>query len=151
MNAAPLRKVALALSSMHPSDRRWLLGRLPRRWRGQLRSMMTEARAIGATAPDLIAAALDDDLCPASADMPVPTLLIAALDGLSDAWATRMLSSLDTTSAELYLANCHPDRAQVVRAGIAALPGPCPPALADALAAHLKLASEALAESMVAA
>lgn len=151
MNAIPLRKAALALACVHPSDRRWLLGRLPRPWRAQLKSMVEEARLLARVAPDLADAVLEDDPRPLRADTPVPRLLIAVLDGLSETWAARMLSILDAPSAEMYLANCDATRAQAVRARMDAWPGNCPPALAGALAEHLKLASEALAESMEAA
>ena len=36
MNSAGVRKAALAMATMHPADRRWMLARMPETWRSML-------------------------------------------------------------------------------------------------------------------
>jgi len=46
MNVAGMRKAALALASMHPADRRWLLARLPVASRAALQPLVLEVFTI---------------------------------------------------------------------------------------------------------
>ncbi|GLQ86482.1 hypothetical protein [Dyella flagellata] len=137
MNPAGARKAALALATMHPADRRWILGRLPEDWRSVLNPLINEAQLYTALDAELLQAVLADEPSYVAREVPPPDVLIVLLDRLSPAWAARVLAAAAPDHAEIYLAACEKSRAASVRHELDRLPSPFPPALADAVARYL--------------
>lgn len=137
MNPAGTRKAALALATMHPADRRWVLARLPETWRGLLNPLINEAQRYITLDAELLRAVLADEPTYLTREVPPPDVLIVVLDRLSSAWAARVLAAAAPDHADIYLAACDKSRAESVRHELNRLPDPFPTALADALARYL--------------
>ncbi|HEY9131836.1 MAG TPA: hypothetical protein VIM98_08790 [Dyella sp.] len=137
MNVAGMRKAALALASMHPADRRWLLARLPVASRAALQPLVLEAQRYTALDNDILQAVLSDETARLAPELPPPDLLIVVLDRLSTPWAARILRGVAQDHAEIYLASCAKSRAEAIRQDMSRLPAAFPRALSDALARYL--------------
>ena len=137
MNTTGMRKAALALAAMHPSDRRWILGRMPDAVRGQLGSLVGEAKRYTTLDAELLQAVLADEPTHLTREVPPPDVLIVVLDRLSSAWAARVLVAAAPDHAEIYLASCAKSRGESIRHEMTRLPNPFPRALADAMARYL--------------
>jgi hypothetical protein len=142
MNAAGARKAALALATMHPSDRRWILARLPEAWRGALQPLIQDAQSYTNLDAELLQAVLADEPTYLAREVPPPDVLIVMLDRLSAAWAARVLAAAAPDHADIYLAACDKSRAESVRHELHRLPKPFPSALADSLARYLDTAAQ---------
>lgn len=136
MKASGMRKAALALAAMHPSDRRWMLGKLPGAARDALDTLIEEARQHTVLDADLLRVVLDEPVHVAK-ELPPPDVLIVVLDRLSVVWAARILAATAMDHAEIYLSACAPLRAKAIRDEISRLPTQFPSAMADALSAYL--------------
>ncbi|RUL72725.1 hypothetical protein [Dyella choica] len=137
MNPTGARKAALALATMHPADRRWILGRLPEAWRSALHPLISEAQRYTALDAELLQAVLADEPTYLAREVPPPDVLIVLLDRLSPAWAARVLTAAAPDHADIYLAACEKSRAESVRHELNRMPDRFPPSLADALAHYL--------------
>lgn len=144
MNTAGLRKAALAMATMHPADRRWMLTHLPKAWRPALVPLIREARHFASIDADVLQAALDGQGRVPMTDVPPPAILIAVLDTFSSHWAARILAAAASDHAEIYLAACGKQRGETIRQEMARLPHPFPRALATAMARCLHDAGQAL-------
>jgi hypothetical protein len=144
VNTAGLRKAALAMATMHPADRRWMLTRLPKAWRPALEPLIREARHFAAIDADVLQAALDGQGAAPLIDVPSPAVLIAVLDTFSSHWAARVLVAAASDHAEIYLAACSKQRGETIRQEMARLPRPFPRALATAMARCLHDAGQVL-------
>lgn len=142
MNPAGVRKAALALATMHPADRRWVLARLPEAWRGALQPLVHEAQRYTALDAELLQAVLGDEPTYLARDVPPPDVLIVVLDRLPAAWAARVLAAAAPDHADIYLAACEKTRADAVRYELGRMPDPFPSALADSLARYLDMAAQ---------
>lgn len=142
MNTAGARKAALALATMHPADRRWVLARLPEAWRGMLNPLVTEAQRYTTLDAELLRAVLADEPTYLAREVPPPDVLIVVLDRLSTAWAARVLAAAAPDHAEIYLAACDKSRAESMRHELSRLRDPFPTALANALARYLDTAAQ---------
>ena len=136
MKASGMRKAALALAAMHPSDRRWMLGKLPGAARDALDTLIEEARQHTVLDADLLRVVLDEPVHVAK-ELPPPDVLIVVLDRLSVVWAARILAATAMDHAEIYLSACAPLRAKAIRDEMSRLPTQFPSAMADALSAYL--------------
>ena len=134
MNTAGARKAALAMATMHPADRRWMLMHLPKAWRPVLDPLIHEARHFASIDADVLQAALDGQSVAPLIDVPAPAVLIAVLDTFSSHWAARILVAAASDHAEIYLASCSKQRGETIRQEMARLPQPFPGALATAMA-----------------
>jgi hypothetical protein len=143
MNPRGTRKAALALASMHPADRRWLLARLPQAWRGVLQPLIGEAQRYTMLDAELLQAVLADEPTDLAREVPPPDVLIVVLDRLSPTWAARVLAAAAPDHADIYLAACEKSRAESVRHELSRLPQPFPTSLAHALAHYLDTAAQA--------
>ncbi|GLQ92751.1 hypothetical protein [Dyella acidisoli] len=143
MNPAGARKAALALATMHPADRRWILSRLPADWRNTLQPLINEAQSYTNLDAELLQAVLADEPTYLAREVPPPDVLIVMLDRLSPAWAARVLAAAAPDHADIYLAACDKSRADSVRHELGRLPTPFPTALADSLARYLDTATQA--------
>jgi len=143
MSAAGMRKAALALASMHPADRRWLLARLPAPSRLALQPLVQEAQRYTALDNDILQAVLSDDAAHLAPELPPPDLLIVVLDRLSAAWAARILQGVAQDHAEIYLAACAKPRTEAIRRDMSRMAANFPVALGDALARYLADAAAA--------
>jgi hypothetical protein len=137
VNSAGTRKAALALATMHPADRRWILARLPEAWRSVLSPLINEAQRYTALDTELLQAVLADEPTYLTREVPPPDVLIVMLDRLSPPWAARVLAAAAPDHAEIYLAACEKTRANSVRHELSRMPDPFPAALADSLARYL--------------
>lgn len=137
MNPAGTRKAALALASMHPMDRRWMLAQLPGRWKSALGPLVADARRFAALDHTVLQMALANEDSHATIDAPTPNVLIAVLDQLSVAWAARVLAAAAMDHVDIYLATCNMRRAEAIRAELDRLPTPLPAAFAHAVALRL--------------
>jgi hypothetical protein len=144
VNPAGARKAALAMATMHPADRRWMLARLPRMWRSLLGPLIRDARRFTSIDADVLQAALDGQGMVPMIDVPAPAILIAVLDTLSSQWVARVLVAAAADHAELYLAACPRLRGDAIRYEMGRLPRPFPRALADAMARCLDDAGQVL-------
>jgi hypothetical protein len=144
VNTAGARKAALAMATMHPADRRWMLMRLPKAWHPVLEPLILEARRFTSIDADLLQAALDGQGVAPMIDVPTPAVLIAVLDTLSSQWAARILMAAASDHAEIYLAACSKQRGETIRLEMARLPRPFPRALAAAVARCLHDAGQVL-------
>ena len=144
MNTAGMRKAALALASMHPSDRRWMLARLPAGARTLLQPLLPQARHYMALDQDILQAVLSDEATRLAPELPTPDILIVVLDRLCVSWVARILHSVAQDHAEIYLAACMRSRADAIRAEIARLPARFPSGLSDALGRYLADAATAV-------
>lgn len=142
MNPAGARKAALALATMHPADRRWILARLPEAWRSALQPLVHEAQSYTNLDAELLQAVLADEPTYLTREVPPPDVLIVMLDRLSAAWAARVLAAAAPDHADIYLAACDKSRAESVRHELHRLPKPFPSALADSLARYLDTAAQ---------
>ena len=142
MNPAGSRKAALALASMHPADRRWLLARLPEAWRSALQPLIGEAQRYTTLDAELLQAVLADEPTYLAREVPPPDVLIVVLDRLSPAWAARVLAAAAPDHADIYLAACEKSRAESVRHELSRLTQPFPPALAEELARYPDTAAQ---------
>jgi hypothetical protein len=142
MNPAGARKAALALATMHPADRRWILSRLPAQWRGALQPLIHEAQSYTNLDAELLQAVLSDEPTYLAREVPPPDVLIVVLDRLSPAWAARVLAAATPDHADIYLAACDKSRADSVRHELNRLPTPFPSALGDSLARYLDTAAQ---------
>ena len=145
MNQIGARKAALAMATMHPADRRWMLARLPKAWRPVLDPLMKQAHRFASIEADVLQAALDDESLAQVIEIPSPGVLIAVLDTLSIQWAARALAATASDHVELYLATCNKQRAESIRHEMGRLSRPFPPALAEAMARCLNDAGQVLA------
>lgn len=143
MNPAGARKAALALATMHPADRRWILSRLPADWRSALQPLINEAQGYTNLDAELLQAVLADEPTYLTREVPPPDVLIVMLDRLSPAWAARVLAAAAPDHADIYLAACDKLRADSVRHELSRLPTPFPAALADSLARYLDTTAQA--------
>lgn len=144
MNEAGARKAALAIATMHPADRGWMLARLPRAWRVMLEPLIREARRFTAIDAELLQEALDGPAAVPVADVPPPAVLIAVLNGLSSHWAARVLAAAAADHAEIYLAACSKLRGDAIRHELVQLQRPFPRALAATMARCLEDTGRAL-------
>lgn len=144
MNEAGARKAALAIATLHPADRRWMLAQLPKPWRETLDPLIRAARRFTAIDADLLQEALDGSIVPSVADVPSPAVLIAVLDGLSSQWAARALAAAAADHVEIYLAACSKLRGDAIRRELAQLQRPFPRALAETMARCLQDAGRTL-------
>jgi hypothetical protein len=142
VNSAGTRKAALALATMHPADRRWILARLPEAWRSALHPLVNEAQRYTTLDAELLQAVLADEPTYLTREVPPPDVLIVALDRLSPPWAARVLAAAAPDHADIYLAACDKVRADSVRHELARMPHPFPSALADSLARCLDSAAQ---------
>jgi hypothetical protein len=142
MNPGGVRKAALALATMHPADRRWILSRLPAQWRGALQPLIHEAQSYTNLDAELLQAVLADEPTYLTREVPPPDVLIVVLDRLSPSWAARVLAAAAPDHADIYLAACDKSRADSVRHELNRLPAPFPSALADSLARYLDTAAQ---------
>ena len=145
MNHAGARKAALAIATLHPADRSWMLARLPKPWRKTLEPLIRAARRFTAIDANLLQEALDGTTDTLVADVPPPAVLIAVLDGLSSSWAARVLAAAAADHAEIYFAACSKLRSDAIRRELAQWQRPLPRALARTLARCLEDAGHALA------
>ncbi|GGA15747.1 hypothetical protein [Dyella caseinilytica] len=141
MNSAGTRKAALALATMHPADRRWVLARLPEAWRSALNPLINEAQRYTTLDAELLQAVLADEPTYLAREVPPPDVLIVVLDRLSPPWAARVLAAAAPDHADIYLAACEKTRAHAVRHELSRMPDPFPSALADSLARYLDSAA----------
>jgi hypothetical protein len=144
VNTSGVRKAALAMATMHPADRRWMLTHLPTAWRSALVPLIREARHFARIDADVLQAALDGPGATPVIDVPAPAVLIAVLDTFSSHWVARILMATAPDHAEIYLAACSRQRGETIRQEIARLPHPFPRALAAAMARCLHDAGQAL-------
>jgi len=142
VNPAGARKAALALATMHPADRRWMLSRLPADWRSLLLPLIDEAQGYTRLDAELLQAVLADEPAYLTREVPPPDVLIVVLDRLSPAWAARVLAATAPDHADIYLAACDKARADSMRHELSRLPTPFPSALADSLARYLDTAAQ---------
>jgi hypothetical protein len=142
VNPAGTRKAALALATMHPADRRWILARLPEAWRTLLHPLINEAQRYTALDAELLQAVLADEPTYLTREVPPPDVLIVVLDRLSPVWAARVLAAAAPDHADIYLAACDKTRADTVRHELNRMPNPFPSALADSLARYLDSAAQ---------
>lgn len=142
MNPAGTRKAALALATMHPADRQWILSRMPENWRRALQPLVREAQSYTALDTELLQAVLADEPTYLAREVPPPDVLIVILDRLSPAWAARVLAAAAPDHADIYLAACEKSRAESVRHELSRMPKSFPPSLADVLARHLDTATQ---------
>jgi hypothetical protein len=142
VNSAGTRKAALALATMHPADRRWILARLPEAWRSVLNPLINEAQRYTTLDAELLQAVLADEPTYLTREVPPPDVLIVMLDRLSPAWAARVLAAAAPDHADIYLASCDKTRADSVRHELNRMPDPFPSALADSLARYLDGAAQ---------
>lgn len=143
MNPAGTRKAALALATMHPADRHWMLARLPEAWRRALQPLVREAQSYTTLDTELLQAVLADEPTYLAREVPPPDVLIVLLDRLSAAWAARVLAAAAPDHADIYLAACEKSRAESMRHELNRMPKPFPPSLADTLARYLDSAAHA--------
>jgi hypothetical protein len=143
VNTSGMRKAALALASMHPADRRWVLGRMPDSWRSLLMPLINEAQRYMTLDAELLKAVLADEPTYVAREVPPPDVLIVVLDRLSPAWAARILVAVAPDHAEIYLAACVKARGDSVRHELTRLPSTFPRSLADELARYLSDAAQA--------
>ncbi|MFC5743555.1 hypothetical protein [Dyella tabacisoli] len=137
MNSIGVRKAALAMASMHPADRRWMLARMPPAWRAALNPLLKEAQRFATMDISLLKSALSSEETSSPVEVPTPDVLIAVLDGLGSTWVARLLMAAAADHAEIYLATCAKQRAESIRREMAGLPATFPAALADAMARYL--------------
>jgi hypothetical protein len=137
VNAAGVKKAALALATMHPADRRWILAQLPDAWRRVLGPLINEAQAYTALDAELLQAVLADEPADLTREVPPPDVLIVVLDRLSTAWAARVLVATAPDHIDIYLAACERHRAESMRHELSRLPKVFPSSLATALARYL--------------
>ena len=138
MSITGARKAALAMATMHPADRRWMLARMPKSWRSTLEPLIQEARRFMDIDDDLLQEVLDGSSAALRVDVPPPAVLIGVVDGLSSEWAARVLVAAAADHAEIYLAACGKLRGDEIRRAMSQLPRPFPPALAQAMAHCLR-------------
>ncbi|MDW2981771.1 hypothetical protein [Rhodanobacter sp. KK11] len=133
MNHEGMRQAAVLLASLHPSDRAWIRRRLPAGWRGRLKRLLRQVRALGQADGGVLSDALHtaQDARP---DPPTPDVLLAGLDGLSPAWVARTLTACALDHRELYLAGQLPVDQENVERALREGPASLPPKLAGALA-----------------
>jgi hypothetical protein len=137
LNTPGTRTAALALAAMHPTDRRWMLARLPTGYRHLLDPLIAEALRFASVDTGLVRevlAGLDPNRSP---EVPSPDVLIAVLQRLSTQWVARVLVAAVPDHAELYLATCDKIRGVVIRREMTRLPHPFPIALAASISRHL--------------
>jgi hypothetical protein len=137
VNSAGTRKAALALATMHPADRRWILARLPETWCSVLNPLVNKAQRYTTLDAELLQAVLADEPTYLTRKVPPPDVLIVMLDRLSPPWAARVLAAAAPDHADIYLAACDRTRADAVRHELNRMPDPFPSALADLLARYL--------------
>ena len=137
MNTIGARSAALALSAMHPADRRWMLARLPAASRKLLEPLITEARRFASVDAGVVRDALAGLDADHPVEVPTPDVLIAVLQRLSIPWAARVLVAAVPDHAELYLATCDKVRGATIRREMTRLPRPFPTALAGAMSRYL--------------
>jgi hypothetical protein len=142
VNSAGTRKAALALATMHPADRRWILARLPEAWRSALNPLINEAQRYTTLDAELLQAVLADEPTYLAREVPPPDVLIVVLDRLSPPWAARVLAAAAPDHADIYLAACDKTRADSVRHELHRMPDPFPSALANSLARFLDSAAQ---------
>jgi hypothetical protein len=147
VNKAGARKAALAMATMHPADRRWMLTQMPKAWRSTLEPLIQEARQFASIDADVLQAALDGQGIAPLVDVPPPAVLIAVLDTLSSHWAACVLVATAFDHAEIYLAACNKQRGESIRHEMGRLPRPFPRALAAAMARCLHDAGQVLQET----
>jgi len=149
VNETGARKAALALATLHPADRSWMLARLSKPWRETLEPLIRAARRFTAIDADLLQEVLDGSTATPIADVPPPAVLIAVLDGFSSPWAARVLAAAAADHAEIYLAACSKLRGDAIRRELAQLQRPFPHALAQTMACCLEDAGRALVAAEV--
>lgn len=147
MNTAGIRKAALAIATMHPTDQRWMLAQVPRAWRVVLVPLLVEARRFTSLGTDLLQTVLDDAGQDLMVEVPAPAALIAIVNELPSAWAACVLVAAAPDHVEIYLAACDHLRGEAVRHEIGRLPHPFPRALAGAIVRHLNDVDRALRSS----
>ena len=150
MNETGARKAALAIATLHPADRRWMLTRLPKPWHKTLEPLIRVARRFTTIDADLLQEALDGSTVTPAVDVPPPAVLIAVLDGLSNQWAARVLAAAAADHAEIYLAACSKSRGDAIRRELAQWQRPLPRALAATMARCLEEAGRTLVAAEVA-
>ncbi|MDR3443740.1 MULTISPECIES: hypothetical protein [unclassified Dyella] len=139
MNAAGMRKAAVYLASLHPTDRRWLLAQLPVASAQQLRALAEEAEPLVRAMPESLHTLLAEQDQHDAIEVPTPDLLIGAINTLDEPWAARMIAGAARDHAEIYLAACFRQRAIGIRSELMTLPQKFPAALAQCLAEELSL------------
>ena len=147
INKVGVRKAALALASMHPADRRWMLAHMPPAWRPPLSALISEAQTHVSIDPELLQTALADEHEQFEHDLPTPDILIVLLDRLASHWVARVLVAVVPDHAEIYLATCDKNRGEAIRREMMRLPNPFPASLAHAMACYLGEAGHAVRSS----
>ncbi len=144
MSPVGFRKAATLLAALHPTDRRWLLKRLPDLRSTEMAALMRRAKGLVAPLNGELAGLWADECDLVVADVPPPDLLIGVLDAESEVWAARMLQAAAPDHAEMYLASCDRQRAQAIRTELTALSSSLPSGLARCLARHVADGARAL-------
>ncbi len=134
MSSPELRRAALFLGSLHTEDRKWLLERLPAGQRQTLAPLLKELRSLGSLDPTVAQQLLGGDMDgTALAEPPSPQHLLRGLQGLSPAWAARVLRACAPDHVDMYVSQLTPVTARIVREEFSRLPAKLPPGLARAL------------------
>jgi hypothetical protein len=144
VNPSGVRKAALALATMHPTDRSWMLSRMPVSWRSALKPLIGEACRFTDIDVDLLQKALDGPGTAPTTQVPSPAVLIGVLDGLPGPWAARVLTSVAADHTEIYLAACSRTRGEAIRHDMKLQEELFPRALAQSLGRCLEEAGRAL-------
>lgn len=144
MNLSGARKAALAMATMHPADRDWMLSRMPAEWRAALKPLIADARRFTDLDAELLQEVLDGSEATSVVSVPSPAILIGVLDGLSNQWAARVLTTVAADHAEIYLAACSKLRGEAIRHEIGQAGPSIPRALSRALGRYMEEAGHAL-------
>jgi hypothetical protein len=131
-----LRRAAVLLGSVHTEDRAWLLARLPPGQRQALAPLLEEVRRLGPVDPAVARQVLDGEAHVTELpEPPSPQHLLRGLQGLSPAWAARVLRACAPDHVDMYVSQLAPATARMVREEFSRLPAKLPAGLARALAA----------------
>jgi hypothetical protein len=144
VNTSGMRKAALAMATMHPDDRQWMLDRMPMECRPALTCLIDDARRFTMMDEALLQAALDGVALGDVVEVPAPAVLIAVLDTLSSHTAACVLAAAASDHVDIYLAACEGQRSAAIRHELSRLPRPFPGALGAALARQLQHCSQTL-------
>lgn len=131
------REAAALLAALHPTDRRWILARLPDDAATAVAALIPALKALGPV-PHAWAREMLDATRTGGGAPPAPATLVAVLDALSPTWAARLLAAAAPDHESLYAAACAPARAMALQGTLDLHRGPLPPRLAQFLAQELQ-------------